>query len=70
MLSDKLQYEKQLLKNNIKELKNIAESLDISILKLNKNGIKNINKTKYELIKEIINKNQNIKFDLTGHIIK
>ena len=69
LLSDKEQYNKQLFKNNIKELQNIAESLDISILKLNKNRKKTINKTKYELIKEIINKNQNIKLDLSGHIL-
>ena len=68
LISDKEQYEKKLKKKSKADLQNISKSLNIDIFKLNKNG-KNKNKNKDELIKEIINKNQNIIQDSTGHIV-
>ena len=70
LISDKEKNYKDLLKKKIPYLQDIAKSLDINIFKLNKNGDKNKNKTKPELIEEIINKNQNIIHDYSDHIVR
>ena len=64
LISDQEKHKKNLKKKRLTDLQDIAKSLDIDIFKKNTKR-----KKKLELIEEIINKNQHIIQDFSGHIL-